>query len=66
MDKQDFQAALSLLIDDMEGEQGDSHEIFMRLRQTLGAMRAEGLPVPSDLANMEQALAAEFEADAKG
>lgn len=65
MDQEEFEAALSLLIDEMEGDQGDRHEIFMRLHQTLETMRAEGLPVPDDLAKMEQALAAEFEADAK-
>ena len=65
MDQEEFEAALSLLIDEMEGDQGDRHEIFMRLHQTLETMRAEGLPVPDDLAKMEQALAADFEADAK-
>ena len=66
MDEQEFETALSLLIDDMEGEQGDRHEIFMRLHQMLETMRAEGLPVPDDLARMEAELAAEFEADTKG
>ncbi len=65
MDEKDFEAALSLLVDEMEGDLGDRHEILMRLRQTLDTMRAEGLPVPDDLAKMEQALAAEFEAEAK-
>ena len=65
LDEKDFEAGLSLLIDEMEGEQGDRHEIFMRLHQMLNTMRAEGLPVPDDLARMEQALAAEFEAEAK-
>ncbi len=60
-----FETALSLLIDEMEGEQGDRHEIFMRLHQTLETMRAEGLPVPDDLAKMEKELASEFEAEAK-
>jgi hypothetical protein len=66
MDEKDFEAALSLLIDEMEGDQGDRHEIFMRIHQMLETMRAEGLPVPDDLAKMESALAAEFEAEAKG
>jgi hypothetical protein len=65
MDEKDFEAALSLLVDEMEGDLGDRHEILMRLRQTLNTMRAEGLPVPDDLAKMEQALSAEFEAEAK-
>lgn len=65
MAQEEFEAALSLLVDEMEGEQGDRHEIFMRLHQTLETMRAEGLPVPDDLAKMERALSAEFEAEAK-
>lgn len=36
----------------------------MRLRQMLGTMRAENLPVPDNLAALEAALAAEFEAEA--
>ncbi|NKB59605.1 MAG: hypothetical protein GKS00_25075 [Alphaproteobacteria bacterium] len=65
MGLEDYEAELSLLVDEMEGDQGDLHEIFFRLRQTLDTMRAEGLPVPDDLAKMEQALATEFEAEAK-
>ena len=48
----------------MEGDQGERHEIFMRLQQMLATMRAEGLPVPEDLDKMEKTLAAEFEAEA--
>lgn len=65
MTQEEIEAALSLLVDEMEGEQGDRHEIFMRLHQTLETMRAEGLPVPDDLAKMERELSAEFEAEAK-
>lgn len=65
MDEKEFEAAISLLVDEMEGDQGDRHEIFMRLHQMLQTMRAEGLPVPDDLAEMEAELSAEFEADAK-
>ncbi len=64
MDRQSIEIALSLLVDEMEGDQGDRHEILMRLRQILNTMRAENLPVPGDLADMEAALAAEFEAEA--
>ena len=60
----ELEVALSLLVDQMEGEQGDRHEIFMRLHQMLDQMRAEGLPIPEDLAEMEKTLAAEFEAEA--
>lgn len=65
MDLNDIEAAISLLVDEMEGEQGDRHEIFMRIQQMLSTMRAEGLPVPEDLVRLEAELAAEFEADLK-
>ena len=58
-------AAVSLLLDDMEGEWGDRHEIFLRVAQTLEQMRAMGMPLPEDLVRMEEKLAAEFADDAK-
>jgi hypothetical protein len=64
-DIQEIEAALLELLQEMEGDQGDAHEIYMRLRQTLDSMRAVGMPVPDDLARMERDMAAEFEADAK-
>jgi hypothetical protein len=64
MDQDEYEATLSLLFDAMEGDQGERHEIFMRLQQMLATMRAEGLPVPKDLEKMENTLAVEFEAEA--
>lgn len=60
MDREEIEATLSLLLDDMEGEWGDRHEIFLRIRQTLDSMRAMGMPLPEDLVRMEEELAAEF------
>ena len=65
MDLEEFEAAMSLLVDEMEGEQGDRHEIFMRIQQMLSTMRAEGLPVPEDLVRLEEELGAEFQAELK-
>ncbi len=65
MDIQQLENAVALLIEDMEGNFGDSHEFYLRLQQTLAGMRAMGMPLPEDLVQMEQKLAAEFEADAK-
>lgn len=63
MDRQEIEAALSLLLDQMEGDQGDSHEIYLRLAQILSQMRALGMPLPEDLVRLERELAAEFESD---
>ena len=64
MDEQELKIAIALLVDQMEGDLGDRHEIFMRLHQMLDSMRAEGLPLPEDLLNMERTLDAELEAEA--
>ena len=61
LDKEDLEAAVLELLDEMEGELGDAHEIYLKLRQTLDGMRAMGMPLPDDLVRMEQELSAEFE-----
>lgn len=66
MDRDEIEATVSLLLDDMEGEWGDRHEIFLRVQQVLEQMRAMGMPLPEDLVRMEEELAAEFAADLKG
>ena len=65
MTEQQLEAALSLLIDDMEGDQGDRHEIYMRLRSIFEGMRAMGMPLPEDLVRLEEELAEEFMKDKK-
>lgn len=57
-----LEARLSLLLTEMEGEQGDRHEIWMRLKQELDGMRAFGMPVPEDLQRLEDELEREFTA----
>lgn len=63
LDRQEIEAALSLFLDEMEGEQGRSHEIYLRLVQILDAMRATGMPLPEDLVAMEREMAREFEGE---
>ena len=65
MEELEFEAAMALLIEEMEGEQGDSHEIYLRLRQMLSSMSAVGMPLPDDLVRVEREMSAEFEAAAK-
>lgn len=60
----DLNTEISYLMEQMEGEIGDSHEIFFRLKQILDTMRAEGMPVPENLARLEAELDARFTADA--
>jgi len=60
MDTQELQAAINLLVEQMEDESADGHEIFMRLTELLNSMRAMGLPLPEDLVEMEAQMAKEF------
>ncbi len=62
MNEQELEAALSLLMEQIEEKSDDGHEIFMRLTLLLNQMRALGMPVPDDLAEMEANLAKEFTA----
>lgn len=63
MSFEELKAELSLLFDEMEGDQGDRHEIYLRIREKLEALKALGLPLPEDLVQLERALEAEFTAD---
>jgi len=65
LDKQEIEAAVLELLEEMQGNVGDAHEIYMKLRQTLDSMRAVGMPLPEDLVRMEEELSAEFDADSK-
>lgn len=60
MDSKDLEAEMSLLLDEMEGEQGDRHEIYLRVRQLLSNLRAVGMPAPDDLLRLERELEASF------
>ena len=66
MEEQELENAVALLLDEMQGDLGTSHELFLRLKQTLDQMRAMGMPVPDDLERLERDLDIEFKGDAKG
>ncbi len=64
MDREELRAALSLLMDEMEGDIEDSHEVYLRLSMLLNQMRALNMPIPDDLAEMEANMSREFAAEA--
>jgi hypothetical protein len=66
MSMDDLDAEISFLMNQLEGEPGDSHALYFRLHQILETFRAEGMPVPENLLKMEQALDAQFRKDADG
>jgi hypothetical protein len=51
---------MSMLVDEMEGDLGDRHEIWLRLQTLMQQIRATGMPVPDDLKRMKAELEAEF------
>ena len=63
MSFENLTAELSLLVDEIEGDQGDRHKIYLRIREKLGELKAMGMPLPEDLVRLERNLEAEFDAD---
>lgn len=61
----DIQAELSLLINRLENQPEDRHEIYLMIHEKLNELRAMGLPVPDDLAALEKALGDEFTIEAQ-
>jgi hypothetical protein len=67
MDREELSAALSLWLTEMDGgEIEDRHEAFQRLEGILSQMRAMGMPIPQDLADLEAELAEEFAEEGEG
>ncbi len=64
MTMDDLDAKISYLMEQFVGEPGDVHEIFFRLHQILETFRAEGMPLPGDLAKLEQELDRRFKDEA--
>jgi len=64
MTMDDLDTEIAYLMQQLEGEPGDLHEIQFRLHQILSTFRAEGMPVPENLARMEEDLDARFAGDA--
>ena len=56
MTMDDLDAEISYLMNQLEGEPGDSHELFFRLHQILETFRAEGLPVPEKISKIKSGL----------
>ena len=63
MSFENLTAELSLLVDEMEGDQVDHHEIYLRIREKLGQLKATGMSLPEDLVRLERSLETEFDAD---
>jgi hypothetical protein len=58
----DLKAELALLINQMENQPEDPHELYLQIREKLNEMRAFGMPLPQDLVAFEKDLEAQFAA----
>lgn len=62
---EDLKAEIMVLLDALQGPAPDAHEIYERVRQSLDTMKAEGLPLPEDLLELEAKLEEQFMAARK-
>lgn len=60
---EDLKAELALLINQMENQPEDPHELYLQIREKLNEMRAFGMPLPDDLVRLEKELEAEFRSE---
>ena len=59
-----LKAELALLLNQMENQPEDRHELYLQIREKLNEMRnAFGMPLPDDLVRLERDLEAEFRAE---
>jgi len=58
-----LKAELALLLNQMENQPEDRHELYLQIREKLNEMRAFGMPLPGDLVRLERELEAEFRAE---
>ncbi len=61
----DLKAELALLINQMENQPEDRHELYLQIRERLNEMRAFGMPLPEDLVKCWEQLEAQFAAEDK-
>jgi predicted ATP-grasp superfamily ATP-dependent carboligase len=57
---EELKAQISLLINQINNQPEDAHEIYESLHQKLNELRATGMPLPDDLAKFEQQLQRDF------
>ncbi len=58
---EEIKAEIALLFEQMVNQPQDAHEIRETVREKLSALRAEGLPLPADLVELERRLEQDFD-----
>jgi len=62
----DLKTEIALLLQEMENQPEDRHELYLIIREKLSEMRTYGMPLPEDLVKFEEEMEAEFAADFEG
>jgi len=57
---EDLEAELSLLVNQMDTQPEDMHELYLRIFEKLNEFKGLGLPLPDDLVRVEKELEAYF------
>jgi hypothetical protein len=60
---ENLKAEIGLLLAELRDAPEDRHELYLRIMQKLNELKAYGMPLPSDLVELERHLEAEFAAD---
>lgn len=55
-----IKAEIAVLLQQMVNQPEDEHELHERLREKLAELRAQGLPLPDDLVELERRLDEDF------
>lgn len=61
----ELKAEIALLLQEMENQPEDRHELYLVIREKLNEMKGYGMPLPEDLVKFEEEMEAEFAADKK-
>ena len=61
MDATELMAAINLLVEQMDHEADDLHEVHLKLREHLDQLKATGMPLPEDLVELEHRLTTDVE-----
>lgn len=56
MDASRLIAAINLLVEQMDHEVDDLHEVHLKLREHLDQLKATGMPLPGDLVELDRRL----------
>ncbi len=56
MDATRLIAAINLLVEQMDHEADDLHEVHLKLREHLEQLKATGMPLPDDLVELDRRL----------